>query len=119
MDVNHSGFIEASEVRTLLNNIYKGKAPNFEVDAFVQFFDTNNDGKISWSEFERGLGAAMAQQNEANRNKLVQKLLPESNQDDDDDDVVEVEPHVSGKFSLCIHVFVYHYIYDRVIHQVN
>ena len=95
---DNSGYIEAGEVRSILDDIYERKAPSFEVDAFVQFFDTDNDGKISWSEFEQGLGSAMAQQSQS---KKLLNLLPVSNAKDDDDDYdderVEVEPEVSGK----------------------
>ena len=64
------------------------------MEAFLKFFDTNNDGKISWPEFERGLGAAMARETKMNGSL---NLLPEAS--DDDDDVVDVEPEVSGTLS--------------------
>ena len=62
LDVDDSGFIESSEVRQLLDDVYDGKTPLFEIDAFIKFFDKDDDGRISWEEFERGLGAAMAAQ---------------------------------------------------------
>eukprot|EP00559_Dactyliosolen_fragilissimus_P008881 CAMPEP_0184858614 /NCGR_PEP_ID=MMETSP0580-20130426/3684_1 /TAXON_ID=1118495 /ORGANISM="Dactyliosolen fragilissimus" /LENGTH=582 /DNA_ID=CAMNT_0027354853 /DNA_START=278 /DNA_END=2026 /DNA_ORIENTATION=- len=59
LDTDNSGYIEASEVEALLSDVYDGDdgAPDYEVEAFLNFFDSNKDGKISWDEFERGLGA--------------------------------------------------------------
>lgn len=95
LDSDGSGYIEKSEVRELLDTVYEGKTPAFEVDAFMQFFDVDNDGKVSWAEFERGLGTAMARQNQANANLGLLR-----GKDDDDDDVPEVEPEVSGKIEV-------------------
>jgi len=95
LDKDDSGFIETAEVRSLFDKVYDGKAPNFEVDTFVQFFDTNKDGKISWSEFEQGLGDA-AQQQPSN---YAFNLLPCA---EEDDDTPYIEPEVSGKRTRCI-----------------
>ena len=40
----------------MLREVYGGDAPAFEQTTFLKFFDANNDGKISWEEFEKGLG---------------------------------------------------------------
>lgn len=116
LDKDNSGFIESAEVRSLLDDIYDGEAPSFEVDAFVQFFDKNKDGKISWDEFEIGLGSAMSQQSQSSK-ELFNNLLPTSsssssstntNDDDDDDgddaddydDISKIEPEISGEIEI-------------------
>lgn len=58
LDSDGSGFIEYDEVQTLLEDVYDGDPPPYEVSTFMQFFDTNNDGKISWEEFSAALGAS-------------------------------------------------------------
>eukprot|EP00568_Trieres_chinensis_P019207 CAMPEP_0183328362 /NCGR_PEP_ID=MMETSP0160_2-20130417/84241_1 /TAXON_ID=2839 ORGANISM="Odontella Sinensis, Strain Grunow 1884" /NCGR_SAMPLE_ID=MMETSP0160_2 /ASSEMBLY_ACC=CAM_ASM_000250 /LENGTH=426 /DNA_ID=CAMNT_0025496521 /DNA_START=46 /DNA_END=1323 /DNA_ORIENTATION=- len=60
IDIDGSGYIEAKEIEALLADVYGGETPVFEVDAFLNFFDTNNDGRVSWEEFEKGLGAVYA-----------------------------------------------------------
>ena len=54
LDSDGSGYIESFEVKEMLDDLYAGKTPAFEVDTFLNFFDQNQDGKISWEEFERG-----------------------------------------------------------------
>lgn len=82
-------------MKLLLDDIYEGSAPSFEVDAFLKFFDTNKDGKISWSEFETGLGAAMAEQ--ATQSQVPSlSLMPELSDDDDDDLEVQIDAEISG-----------------------
>lgn len=93
IDSDGSGFIDTDEIRHMLDRVYKGKVPKFEVDAFLKFFDSNKDGRISWEEFERGLGRAMAEQNQANRNM---RLLGFGNVEDEDEDVPDVEPRIEG-----------------------
>jgi len=56
IDVDKSGFIERDEIASMLREVYGGDAPAFEQTTFLRFFDANNDGKISWEEFEKGLG---------------------------------------------------------------
>jgi len=97
LDKDGSGFIETADIRALLDDVYDGKTPAFEVKAFLKFFDINNDGKISWKEFERGLGTAMAQQNQM-KSKFDRLLTGSS--DDDDEDHPEVEPDVTGEIEV-------------------
>lgn len=94
LDADHSGYIETSEVKKLLDSVYDGKAPSFEIEAFINFFDADKDGRISWSEFERGLGSALARQTESNN--PLRSLVTDDDDDDEDHDVLEVEPEVSG-----------------------
>ena len=94
LDTDGSGFIEVEEVDALLSEVYEGDAPSFEVDAFVKFFDENDDGRISWDEFERGLGAAMAPKNGRN---LLNGFTQE---DDDDEEPPTIEPKISGTIEV-------------------
>ena len=96
LDADGSGYIEADEVTDLLNTVYQGKViPGFEVDTFLKFFDSNKDGKISWEEFEQGLGRAMAEQNQRNNNvRLI------GNADDAEDDILDVDPTVEGTVEI-------------------
>ena len=97
LDSDQSGYIDKSEIRDLLESVYgDGKAPSFEVDAFLNFFDANNDGKITWEEFERGLGKAMAEQNEKDfRSAREQYMLS-----GDDEEDYDVEPDVVGTIEI-------------------
>jgi hypothetical protein len=94
IDKDSDGFIDTDEIRNLLGRVYDGKVPGFEVDAFLKFFDSNKDGRISWEEFERGLGRAMAQRNQDNKDLRLLGLG--SSDDNDDDDIPDVEPMLEG-----------------------
>ena len=100
LDTDNSGFIEATEIAKLLNDVYDGKTPAYEISSFIQFFDQNNDGKVSWDEFEMGLGAALASQSV--RKSTFRNVLPQGiEEDDDDDDVLDFgEPEVSGRVKI-------------------
>ena len=99
LDSDNSGFIEANEVRDLLHDVYDGKVPDFEIEAFLRFFDQNNDGKVSWDEFERGLGAAMS--NQADGRRKSNKSLPLlAGRDDAEDDAPELQPEISGQIEI-------------------
>jgi hypothetical protein len=87
-----------SEVTQLLDDVYDGKTPQFEIAAFMEFFDQNNDGKISWQEFERGLGAALAAQPTRNGNLLASS---DDDEDDDEDPLAHLgEPEISGTIEI-------------------
>jgi len=99
LDTDRSGYIESKEVEDLLSDVYDGNAPNLEIDVFLKFFDSNEDGRISWEEFEKGLGAVASAQSRA--------ALPGSStsEDDDDDglgdfDDILLEPTISGKVQI-------------------
>lgn len=100
IDADQSGFIETSEVEALLRDVYDDKPPAFEVKAFMDFFDANGDGKISWGEFEKGLGDMT--EKDAAKAVAAGTLLPglDQSEDDDDDYVSGVEPDVSGTIEL-------------------
>ena len=101
LDSDNSGFIEANEVRDLLDDVYDGKVPDFEIDAFLRFFDQNKDGKVSWDEFERGLGAAMAQQADSRR-KSNKSLPLLTGRDEDDEDAPDLQPEISGQIEILL-----------------
>jgi hypothetical protein len=95
LDTDGSGFIEMSEIKELLDDVYDGKTPNFEIEAFLRFFDAEKTGKISWSDFERGLGSAMAKQNQRHENL---KILAGLGNEDDDQPVTE--PDIEGVIEI-------------------
>ena len=101
LDTDRSGYIEAREIAKLLDDVYDGNTPSFEISSFIQFFDQNNDGKVSWEEFEVGLGAALASQSV--QKSTVSNLLPRGmdEDDDDDDDFLDFsEPDVQGMVKI-------------------
>lgn len=102
LDTNNSGYIEAAEIAKLLDDVYDGKTPAYEITSFIQFFDQNDDGKVSWEEFERGLGAALA--SKAIEKSTMNNLLPQGQDDDDEDDDDDMlrlsEPEVNGKIRI-------------------
>jgi hypothetical protein len=106
LDTDGSGYIESSEIQQLFDDVYEGKAPQVEINAFLQFFDQNNDGKISWKEFENGLGAAVATQRD--KGDAAAGLLgvdlddEEDDEDDEDDEVIDINTYVSGEFGVPI-----------------
>ena len=57
VDVDQSGYIEVGEVQKMLREAYQAEPPAREVNKFISFFDKNQDGKISWQEFEYSLSA--------------------------------------------------------------
>mmetsp|Transcript_25893 Transcript_25893/g.60968 ORF Transcript_25893/g.60968 Transcript_25893/m.60968 type:complete len:530 (-) Transcript_25893:119-1708(-) len=111
LDKDDSGYIEAGEIQELLDNVYSGKVPTFEIETFINFFDQDNDGRVSWEEFKRGLGAVMVSRAEeksklqkllgSSESKKIAKEKQEEEGADDEDDEEEVEnPNVSVSGTL-------------------
>lgn len=116
MDTDGSGYIEREEVEALLRKVYatdfesKDSVPAYEVKAFVDFFDRNKDGKISWAEFEYGLGIVGQTKKDDGMKALsgsgefdVDDFDEDEDFDDEDDyinDSIFSEPKVSGKIEI-------------------
>ena len=99
LDVDNSGYIESSEIKNMLDNVYDGNAPEYEIQAFLQFFDENNDGRISWDEFERGFAAAMDAQRQ--KDDFAVKYLESQrfdDEDEDEDEHIDVHADVKGMY---------------------
>lgn len=97
LDGDNNGYIESKEVADLLNAVYDGNTPEFEIDTFIKFFDQNNDGRISWEEFERGLGAAVAAQ--VSKSPSSSFVLGPSDEEEDDE-IQMNEAEVSGTVQI-------------------
>ena len=120
IDKDGSGYIEVGEIQSLLADVYDNEIPSFEVDTFLNFFDSNNDGRISWEEFEKGLGNLSEKQaaenlkksmknNSGNNNNSMMMMMmdndsSEEEEDDDDDDIMDrlslPEPNVNGMIQV-------------------
>ena len=118
IDSDSSGYIEVNEIEDLLREVYGDEVPPFEVSAFLEFFDSNKDGRIEWKEFERGLGGTSAKKSndESISSAGGQRALPgpsnvgddhdaEDDDDDDDDDYPDFDqlfgsPSVEGKVQV-------------------
>eukprot|EP00557_Chaetoceros_sp_GSL56_P010413 CAMPEP_0176480050 /NCGR_PEP_ID=MMETSP0200_2-20121128/2070_1 /TAXON_ID=947934 /ORGANISM="Chaetoceros sp., Strain GSL56" /LENGTH=498 /DNA_ID=CAMNT_0017876143 /DNA_START=294 /DNA_END=1790 /DNA_ORIENTATION=+ len=115
LDRDGSGYIEREEVKDLLVEVYGGEEelPSFEVQAFVKFFDSNGDGRISWDEFEKGLGVMADQKKRKNvksqgKDKRMSSPGALTSRDEDDDDEEDDdtsldfmgEPTVSGMIEV-------------------
>ncbi len=106
LDADGSGYIESGEIETLLSEVCEDdELPAYEVETFLKFFDSNNDGRISWEEFERGLGLAAEKKMKQSKNGRADSpfALAGSEDEDDEDDFIEAdlgEPTVSGKIQI-------------------
>lgn len=92
IDKNRSGFIELGDAIKLFDSVYKGETPQFEAKAFLNFFDKDKDGKISWDEFKEALFDSSKSLSPA-----AARVLCESETEDEDDVVEDVELQVSGE----------------------
>ena len=101
IDTDGSGYLEREEIEALLADVYGGKPPAFEINTFLEFFDSNNDGRISWEEFEKGFGVVtkMGENGGGDSPRTEQQngyRLPGSATTEQDDDDILPEPTVSG-----------------------
>ena len=110
IDEDGSGYIESKEIEALLLDVYgEDELPAFETETFLQFFDSNNDGRISWDEFEKGLGV-VADTNAAKKKadgiggrsslKALAGSVDEDEDDWDDEEVSLGEPTISGMVEI-------------------
>lgn len=104
--------VEVNEIEALLSEVYGDSIPAYETKAFIDFFDVDNDGRISWNEFESGLGV----RNNGMNSGGGQRALPgtsenvdddydEYDEDDEDDEYPDFEqlfgqPSVEGKVQV-------------------
>jgi len=91
IDTDQSGYIEISEIKQLFVNAYGGHEhdiPIYEITAFLDFFDSNEDGKICWEDFQKGLVSSntLASANTDAKTKFANRLLASMEEEDDDDD---------------------------------
>ncbi|KAL7477808.1 hypothetical protein ACHAW6_003602 [Cyclotella cf. meneghiniana] len=108
LDKDSNGYLEVDEVEAMLKEVYEGKVPVFEVSTFMEFFDTNNDGRISWEEFEKGFGGMKksapskvpAYDPDARWSNIGRSLPGSTDDEDDEEDISLGEATVSGKIEV-------------------
>ena len=103
LDTDGSGYIESSEIRELFNNVYEEEAPQVEIDVFLQFFDQNDDGRISWEEFEMGLGAAVESQQDKGAAAAALLGVAVEEEEDEEEDIIDIESEVSGELATRVY----------------
>ena len=101
LDTDGNGYLDRDEIEAMLMEVYEGKPPAFETTTFVEFFDSNNDGRISWEEFEKGFGDVKKMGGNKENLQMNRFSLPGSstNMEDDDEEEEEAlfaEPAISG-----------------------
>ena len=92
IDKDSDGFIDRGEIKAMLGELYGEDPPEFELTTFLKFFDVNNDGLISWPEFEKGLGVVNAGQAAS----AVARSLQGSSEEEDPGPV----PEISGTLTV-------------------
>lgn len=60
IDKDQSGYIDVSEVRSLLKETYSMDPLEEEVEMFMEEFDANRDGRVTWEEFVSALHTILA-----------------------------------------------------------
>ena len=111
VDSDGSGYIELSEIQDLFKEAYGGREediPSYEIKAFLEFFDTNEDGRVSWEEFEQGLVSANTPGEQLSaKDDLANRLLAgiESaggavGDDEDDEEASEPDQEISGTLEI-------------------
>jgi len=104
IDVNGSGYLERDEIGKMLEDVYEGQPPVFEITTFLEFFDKNNDGRVSWEEFEDGFSVVTkmsASEIDSKTEQMNALRLPAALDEDDEmvDDIFG-EPSVSGTIQV-------------------
>lgn len=105
-DVDGSGFLERDEIEALLADVYESQPPAFEISTFLEFFDSNKDGRVSWEEFEKGFGVVtrMDERSDSSRLRLMMSngfSLPGSaDAEEEDEEDMFGEPEVSGTIQV-------------------
>merc|ERR1711865_535249 len=97
------GYIEISEIKQLFVDAYGGHEqdiPIYEITAFLNFFDSNEDGKICWEDFQKGLVSSntLASANTDAKTKFANRLLASMEEEDDDND--DVQQTISGTIEI-------------------
>eukprot|EP00585_Thalassiosira_rotula_P007384 CAMPEP_0196139100 /NCGR_PEP_ID=MMETSP0910-20130528/6493_1 /TAXON_ID=49265 /ORGANISM="Thalassiosira rotula, Strain GSO102" /LENGTH=566 /DNA_ID=CAMNT_0041399785 /DNA_START=38 /DNA_END=1738 /DNA_ORIENTATION=+ len=101
IDTDGSGYLEQDEIEALLADVYEGQPPAFEITTFLEFFDSNNDGRVSWEEFEKGFGVVTKMTEIGAEPKMNQGFsLPASPEEDDAEEDLFGEPAVSGTIQV-------------------
>ncbi|KAL3791557.1 hypothetical protein ACHAW5_000860 [Stephanodiscus triporus] len=101
LDTDGNGYLERDEIEAMLSDVYEGKPPAFETTTFLEFFDSNNDGRISWEEFEKGFGVVTKMNGNEGKQQMNRFSLPGSSSNieddyDDDEEALFAEPAISG-----------------------
>jgi len=97
LDLDGSGTIERGEISALLEEIYEGTPPEFEVDTFMKLFDANDDGVVSWEEFATTLGVTdWDADSDSGVADLLGALLPAA----DEDAPTLPSPSLEGKVTV-------------------
>ena len=100
--------VEVNEIEALLSEVYGDSIPAYETKAFIDFFDADNDGRISWEEFESGLcgmNSGGGQRALPGTSSDVNDEYDEYDEDDEDDEYPDFEqlfgqPSVEGKVQV-------------------
>jgi hypothetical protein len=101
LDTDSNGYLDREEIEAMLADVYEGKPPAFETTTFLEFFDSNNDGMISWEEFEKGFGVVTKigvneGEHPMNRFRLTGSSANSEGDDEDEEESLLAEPAISG-----------------------
>lgn len=97
IDKDKSGYIERNEIQMMLREVYGVDPPDYEQNTFLRFFDANNDGKISWGEFEKGLGVVNSEKAAGAVSKQFQ--FPQGSKGEKEE-VQSPAPNIAGVISV-------------------
>ena len=112
VDTDNSGYIELSEIQNLFKEAYgrEEDTPAYEIRAFLEFFDTNEDGKVSWEEFKQGLASAVTREEGSRvsaKDDLADRLLASMENasgaledEEDDEATTNIDESVSGTIEI-------------------